>query len=96
MKVEYISVNNILLDENSYENILVCNILDKKFMNARPLRITFDKVNGLIKIHSGIRYLELSDSCYKQIFHAFLFNMRNYLPEVINIQRREVEVNIIF
>ena len=25
----------------------------------------------------------------KQIFHAFLFNIRNYSPEVINIQRRD-------
>ena len=24
----------------------------------------------------------------KQIFHAFLFNIRNYSPKVINIQRR--------
>ena len=31
----------------------------------------------------------------KQIFHAFLFNVRNYSPEVINIQRREAELNII-
>ena len=31
----------------------------------------------------------------KQIFHAFLFNIRNYSPEVINIQRRKVELNII-
>ena len=31
----------------------------------------------------------------KQIFRAFLFNIRNYSPEVINIQRREAEVNII-
>ena len=30
-----------------------------------------------------------------QIFHAFLFNIRNYSPEVINIQRREAELNII-
>ena len=28
----------------------------------------------------------------KQIFRAFLFNIRNYSPEVINIQRREVGV----
>ena len=26
----------------------------------------------------------------KQIFHAFMFNIRNYSSEVINIQRREV------
>ena len=31
----------------------------------------------------------------KPIFHAFLFNIRNYLPEVINIQRREAELSII-
>ena len=30
-----------------------------------------------------------------QIFHALLFNIRNYLPEVINTQRREAELNII-
>ena len=31
----------------------------------------------------------------KQIFQAFLFNIRNFSPEVINIQRREAELNII-
>ena len=31
----------------------------------------------------------------KQIFYAFLFNIKNYSPEVINIQRREVELNIV-
>ena len=31
----------------------------------------------------------------KQILHAFLFNIRNYSPEVINIQRSEAELNII-
>ena len=32
---------------------------------------------------------------HKQIFHAFLFNIGNYSPEVINTQRREAELNII-
>ena len=31
----------------------------------------------------------------KQIFHAFLFNIINYSPEVINIQRLETQLNII-
>ena len=31
----------------------------------------------------------------KQIFHAFLFNIKNYSHEVINIQRHEAELNII-
>ena len=30
----------------------------------------------------------------KQMFPAFLFNIRNYSREVINIQRREAELNI--
>ena len=40
-------------------------------------------------------YLVNNDDDNKQIFHAFLFNIRNYSPEVINIQRREAELNII-
>ena len=31
----------------------------------------------------------------KQTFNAFLFNITNYSPEVINIQRREAKLNII-
>ena len=31
----------------------------------------------------------------EQIFHTFLFNIRNYSPEVNNIQRREAELDII-
>ena len=33
-------------------------------------------------------------SIVKQIFYAFLFNVRNYPPEVRNIQRRKAELNI--
>ena len=62
MNVEDINVDNIFLDENTYENILVYNILYKTFMDAKPLRNRFDKVDELIKIHNGIRYLELSHS----------------------------------
>ena len=31
----------------------------------------------------------------KQIFYAFLFNIRNYSPKVNNIHQREAELNII-
>ena len=36
-----------------------------------------------------------NDNNNKQIFHSFLFNMRNYSPEVSNILWREEELNII-
>ena len=57
MKVEDVNVDNILLDEKSYEDISVYNISYKKFMDLKPLRIRFDKVNGVIKICNGISYL---------------------------------------
>ena len=34
-------------------------------------------------------------SLNEQIFHALLFNIKNYSPEVTNIQRCEAELNII-
>ena len=43
MKVEDINVNNILLDEKSYEKVLVNSVLYKKCMNAKSLRIRFVK-----------------------------------------------------
>ena len=43
VEVDDINADRILLDEKSYENILVYNILYKKFMDAKPLRIRFNK-----------------------------------------------------
>ena len=42
-----------------HENILIHDILFKTFMGAKPLCIRFDKVDGMIKIYDGTRYLEL-------------------------------------
>ena len=41
------------------------------------------------------RYLPRNKRYTKESFHAFLFNIRHYSPEVINILRREAELNII-
>ena len=40
-------------------------------MDAEPLRIRFDKLNGLTKIYNGIKYLELSDS-YNEVLEYIL------------------------
>ena len=64
MKVEHINVNNDLLDGESDKNILVYNIL-YKFMDAKPMCVRFNKINGLIKFYNGIRYLKLTDSYYE-------------------------------
>ena len=43
----------------------------------------------------SLKHIQSYIANIKQIFHAFLFNIRNYSTEVINIQRREAELNII-
>ena len=44
-------------------------------------------LNEYIKLHKIINN--------KQIFHVFLFNTKNYSPEVTNIERCDAELNII-
>ena len=59
IEIEDFNFDNILLDENSYENILVYYISYKTLIGAKPLRIRFDKVDGFIRIYDGNRYLVL-------------------------------------
>ena len=47
---------NILLDEKSYENILVYSISCKTLSGANPLRIRFNKVDAFIRVYDGTRY----------------------------------------
>ena len=53
------SFDNILLDENSYQNIFMYYILWKTLIGVKPLRIRFDKLDGFIRIHDGTVYLVL-------------------------------------
>ena len=83
MEVEDTYVDKILLDEKSHENILVYNITYKTFMDAKPLRIRFDKVDGIIKIDDGIRYLELSNS-YNEVYYRINCRICNAIFDRIN------------
>ena len=71
-----INVDRILLDKKPFENILVYNILYKKFMDPKPLHIRFNKADGIIKIYDGVRYLELSNS-YNEFFYKNFFILEN-------------------
>ena len=55
-KIKDCNFGSILIDEKSYENILVYNISYKSFFGAKPLRIRFDKVKGFIRVYAGTRY----------------------------------------
>ena len=63
---------NILIDEKSYENILIYNISYKTLIGSKPLRIRFDKIDGFIRIYDGSKYLvllgpEKYDAIYNRI-----------------------------
>ena len=45
------------MDQISHENDLVYDILCKTLTGAKPLRISFNKVDGLIRVYDGTRYL---------------------------------------
>ena len=51
IKIEDFNLDNILIDEKSYENVLVHNISYKTLIDAKPLRIRFDKIDGFIRVY---------------------------------------------
>ena len=59
IKIEDFDLNNILIDENSYENILVYNISYKSLIDSKPWRIRFDKLDGFIRVYDRTKYLVL-------------------------------------
>ena len=57
-------------------------------MDAKPLRNRFNKVDGIIKIYDGIRYLELSNS-YNEVFYKVDSRKCNAIFDRINYLIRE-------
>ena len=55
-KIEDFDLDDILIDEKSYENILVYNISYKNLIAAKPLPIRFDELERFIKVYDGTRY----------------------------------------
>ena len=56
IKFEDFGLNNILIDEKSYKNILVYNISYTILINASLLRIRFNKIDGFIRVYDRTRY----------------------------------------
>ena len=52
-------LDNVLIDEKSYENVLIYEISNKTLIFPKALRIRYDKVDGIIKIYDGTRYSTL-------------------------------------
>ena len=94
--IEDFDPDNILIDEKSYENILVCNNPYKSLIDSKPLRIRFDKIYGFIRDYDGTRYLvlfgsEKYDSTYNRI--RYLLNMKSSIKYVIHKKKEKIKVD---
>ena len=70
MKIEDLDPDNILM--KNHANILVYNISYKTLMDAKPMYIRFNKMDGFTRVYVGTRYLVLfrdkkCDSIYNRI-----------------------------
>ena len=51
IRIEDFNIDNISIDEKSYVKILVYNISYKSLIDAKPLRIMLDKIDGFITVY---------------------------------------------
>ena len=95
IKIEDFDLDNISIDEKSYEKILVYNISYKNLIAAKPLCTRFDKVGGFIRLYDGNRYLvlfenEKYDSIYNKI--RYLISIKNGITYVISHNNAKIKV----
>ena len=57
INIKNFSLDNILIDEDLYENIFIYSTTYIMWYGAQPLRIIFDKINGYIRNYYGTKYL---------------------------------------
>lgn len=49
IKIEGFDFGNVLLDEKSYETILIYNVLYKTLIGSKPMRIIYNMVDSFIR-----------------------------------------------
>ena len=59
IKLEDFELDNILVDEKPHENVLICDTSYETLIGPKSLQIEFDKIDRLIRIEDGTRYLTL-------------------------------------
>ena len=62
IRLENFDLHSIFIDEKSDKNILIYDISYKILIGSKPLRIRFDKIDGVIRIYDRTRYLTLFSS----------------------------------
>ena len=94
-KIEDFHLGTFLIDEKSYENILVYNISNKGLIYSKPLRTRFDKIDGFVRVYDGTRYLVLFESeKYDFIYNRLFFIKYKRLYYIKQTLQRELMLAI--
>ena len=96
IKLEDFDLHNILIDEKSQENILIYDISYKTLIDAKPLRIRFDEIDGFIKIYDGTRYLTLFGSKkYEAIYNRirYLISLKSGITYIFSRYFAKIKVD---
>ena len=62
--------SGILIDEKLHENILIFGISYKTLIGRKPSCISFEKLNGFIRIYDRNRYLMFGSEKYDAIYNG--------------------------
>ena len=89
------------IDENSYESILVYDILYKTLIGAKPLHIRLNKTDGFIRVYYETRYLVFFglEKWWSHLQHVQIYYMpkRVVLPTLFFIiMQRSKPIHIAF
>ena len=57
IKFQDFNLDDVLIDEKLYQNILVYDISHKILIDGKPLCVRFNKMDGFIKVYDRNRYL---------------------------------------
>ena len=96
IKIEEFNLDNILIAKKSYQNILVYKTSCKTFIDAKPLRIRFDKIDGFIRVYDRTRYLVLFGSEKNDFFYnriRYLIGVKSGILYVISQNCAKVKVD---
>ena len=80
INIEKFDFDKFLLNKKSNKNILFYGILYKTLTGAKLLCISFDKIDGFIRIYGGNKYLVLYGP---EKYDAIYDRMRLYVKKVV-------------
>ena len=78
-------LDDILVDEKSYENFVIDDVAQKIPYSAKPLRIIFEKVDGYIRKYDRTKYLGL--------FHSDRIMLKSNILGVYAYKYMKVKIN---